>query len=169
MTEPNNPPPSEVLASAEEDTEALPPQIKRLLESQGIDLNDPGMSGVLIQAVKMSIFSGPLPSPQTLAEYKAIDPELLDLIKGWTTGQMNHRMALEREVVSAETKKISVGQRVAGAVAIFGLAMAAVVGIWGNPATAVAIAAFAVGGPAVVRLFSVNAARTSSDVSQKEK
>lgn len=136
--------------------EEIPPQVRRYLEEEGVDLNNPEVSKIVIQAEKTSVFSGPLPSPEVLAEYEKAHPGLADKIVSMTEKQLDHRSVIERKAVDGETQKISTGQLTAGGVAVFGLAMAAVVGVFGDPAASAVIAAVAVGAPTtafVIRIF----------------
>jgi uncharacterized membrane protein len=104
------------------------------------------------------MFSGslPLPPPSVLAEYNAAYPGLVDKIVEWTEIQRQHRQALERQTAEGSERPMNRGQLIAATVAIWGLTLAAAVGIFGNPYVATVIAIVAIGGPTAALLLARN-------------
>lgn len=124
--------------------EIIPPQVQSALRTLGVDPSAPN----IIAAVEFSMmFGGPIPPPSLLAEYNKVIPGLAEKIVGWTEQQRDHRQGLERQQVAASQQRLGRGQIIGGGVAFFGLALAAIVGIFGNPWTAGIIAIVSVGGP----------------------
>ena len=78
-----------------------------------------------MQAVSQS-FSGPIPSPETLAKYNEIIPNAAERILAMAEKQQEHRQQLERRVIFANTRS-----QTYGLVAGFVIAMTAICGgIW---------------------------------------
>jgi uncharacterized membrane protein len=125
--------------------EVIPPGLDSVLRTAGID-----PTPELTKAIEISLmmFSGslPLPPPPILAEYEKAFPGLVLKIIKWTEEQRSHRQALERQRTSGSENRMDRGQYIAGAVAIWGLTMAAVAGIW-STFVGVVIAIVAIGGP----------------------
>jgi len=89
----------------------------------------------------------PLPPPSILKEYQEIDPALVGKIIQWTELQSDHRKTLEKLRTERSENRFDRGQWIAATVAIGGLCLAALLGKFGNPWVAVAIAVVSVGGP----------------------
>jgi uncharacterized membrane protein len=133
-----------------------PPQSKQQIEiiSQGLDtaLRTAGLNpddAKLTKAIAISLMvrgSLPLIPPQMLAEYEKVIPGLAAKIIGWTEAQRTHRQCLERKQTEGSEKRMDRGQIIAGAVAIWGLTMAAIVGVW-SATVGIAIAVVSIGGP----------------------
>lgn len=58
--------------------------------------------------------SGPLPDPETLVKYNSVIPDGADRIMKMAENQQNHRMAIEKSLVSSQSLQSKLGQ-------IFGL------------------------------------------------
>jgi uncharacterized membrane protein len=95
------------------------------------------------------MFSGSLPiaPPQILNEYKKVDPALVQKLVDWTEQQSKHRRDIENLKANSSEARLDRGQLIGAAVALGGLTLATVVGVWGNPWVAGLMAIVAVGGP----------------------
>jgi uncharacterized membrane protein len=89
----------------------------------------------------------PLPPPALLSEYDRAFPGLVQKIIEWTEEQRKHRHKLEDKVTTGSEKRMDRGQIIAGVVAVWGLTLAAICAIFGNPYAAGVIAIVAIGGP----------------------
>jgi uncharacterized membrane protein len=76
-----------------------------------------GAQTVMMIEHRSTSFQGPLPDPQTLAQYKAISPELVERILTAADEQRAHRLAMDREhlalarwQVQGESQRARVGQ-----------------------------------------------------------
>jgi uncharacterized membrane protein len=127
--------------------ETIPPELDTALRTAGINTQDPNVSKAI--EISLLLFSGslPLPPPQVLAEYNDAYPGLVEKIIHWTEQQRQHRMSLEQTRTQRTEARLDRGQWIAGSVALGGLLLASVVGIFGNPWVAGVIAIVAVGGP----------------------
>lgn len=65
---------------------------------------------ISIAQSKLEYHSGPLPSPETLAKYKEIDEELFRTIVSMAKNQSNHRIEIEKQVISNDIKSEKRGQ-----------------------------------------------------------
>jgi uncharacterized membrane protein len=101
---------------------------------------------------------GPLPLPPApiLAEYEKAYPGLIAKFVEWTDSQRGHRQALENLRQERSERRMDRGQIIAGSVALWGLTVAAVVGIFGNPWVAGIIAIVAIGGPTAAVILARN-------------
>ena len=119
------------------------PGLRSALEEAGVDPADPSVSKVL--EISLMAFSGSLPLPPALLlkEWEECYPGITGKLIEWTEQQAEHRRALDK----SEESRLNRGQAIAGAVALGGLALATVCGIFGNPVVASIIAVVAVGGP----------------------
>ena len=96
---------------------------------------------------EISGFSGPIPPPQILQQYNSIIPDAAERIIRMAEKQSDHRMDLERKVVSSNILKSYLGMIVAAVIAIFGLYAAIEISIKGNsPWTAGIVVALDLGG-----------------------
>jgi uncharacterized membrane protein len=129
--------------------ETVPPAIDAALRSAGVDPQDPNITKTVGISLNMMTARGhlPLPPPQLLNEYDQVYPGLTAKIVAWTDEQRHHRMELERLVTTGSESRMNRGQVIAGAVALCGLCLAALVGTYGNPWVAGVIAVVSVGGP----------------------
>jgi uncharacterized membrane protein len=155
----NLPQPTEKKSSAEEpETGApggvvLPPQAETQLERLGVNPHDPNVRNAVI--IGMS-FAGPIPPPNMLAEYEKVVPGLATQIIEWTNAQRQHRQALERLKTEGAERRMNRGQILAGIVALGGLGIAGVVGIFGSAIVGSIIAIVAVGGPTAAVFLARN-------------
>ncbi len=70
----------------------------------------------LIQSIQA--FSGPLPSPETLAKYSEIIPNGAERIMKMAEDQARHRQSLEKTVIGGDSKRAYCGLFVGGTVAL---------------------------------------------------
>jgi uncharacterized membrane protein len=89
----------------------------------------------------------PIMPPEILAQYDREFPGLGQKLIDWTEQQRNHRQTLERQRTNGSEKRMDRGQIIAGCAAIWGLTLAAAVGIWGNAWAAGVLAIVSIGGP----------------------
>lgn len=86
--------------------ESDPDKIYKVLEKSP----DKIIKLISIAQSKLEYHSGPLPSPETLAEYKKIDEELFRTIVSMANNQSNHRIEIEKQVISSDIKSEKRGQ-----------------------------------------------------------
>ena len=108
-------------------SEATPEKIERTL----IQVNPKIFEGIkkekkeqIISAISFSfskIHIGPLPDPETLAEYSKLIPEGADRIMKMAESQSSHRMALEKKAIFGQTNQSLVGQIFALIIGISGI------------------------------------------------
>lgn len=70
---------------------------------------------------EISLFSGPLPSPDVLAKYEGVFPGCAKRIVAMAERQSQHRQTLERRVVFSNTRKETIGQIIAGIIGLTGV------------------------------------------------
>ena len=86
--------------------------------------------GVIIR--QSSLFSGPLPSPETLKKFNEVVPGAAERIIKMAEDQSRHRRDLEKRVIESDLSRSKWGQILGFVIAIAGLAVSAVVAIYGN-------------------------------------
>jgi uncharacterized membrane protein len=127
---------------------------RRNSDSPGRRTKDAGPQQMLIaqqqEIIHSSMFSGPVPPPEVLAEYAKIHPSLVDRIFAMTESQSAHRKNLETQSLLLHSEAVARSTYAGLSVAIVGLGVAAFLGFLGHP-TAAAI----VGGADLVGLVSV--------------
>jgi uncharacterized membrane protein len=125
----------------------IPASLNEILQAEGVNVDDPQVSRAI--EISLQLTGGPLPliPPDFLREYGEVDPELPSRIIKWTETQSAHRRALEKQRAERSERRLDRGQYIAGGVALGGLLIAGVTGIFGSPFASVAIAILAVGGP----------------------
>jgi len=89
-------------------------------------------------------FSGPLPPPETLAQYKALDDDLLNRIVTMAEKEQHHRHGIEAGIVNNKFGIDSRGQHYALGVSVLLIVLASWALHLGHPATAGTIAVTAV-------------------------
>lgn len=139
-------------AKSEGKPEVLPARVVKALQEQGVNLSDPGVRETV--TILAHYFSGPIPPPELLAGYKVIDPELPGRIIGWVEQQKTHRQALERQVAEGEQRRLNRAQFNGLFVAVAGIAVSGLVGVYGDPLAAAAIVIATVGGPAATSILA---------------
>jgi len=89
--------------------------------------------------------SGPLPSPEDLARYGAVDPDAVPAILGTFTEQARHRRAMESDVVRGVERRADRGQVIGAFLVGLGIVGGCVVALAGDGFAGVGIvsAAFA--------------------------
>ena len=129
--------------------EILPPALEGALETAGVDVNNPQVTKAVQVSASFFVARGSLPimPPEILAEYEREFPGLGHKIIDWTEQQRNHRQSLERQRTEGSETRMNRGQLIAGGVAVWGVSLAALVGIFGNAWAAGVIAIVSIGGP----------------------
>jgi uncharacterized membrane protein len=137
--------------------EIIPPALDTALRTAGIDTGDPNVFRALEISLTM-MFSGslPLPPPLILKEYESVHPGLVAKFVEWTEQQSAHRKTLEKTKTDRSENRLDRGQVIAACVALGGLVLASVEGIWGNAWVAAIIAIVSVGGPTAAIWFARN-------------
>ena len=87
----------------------IPEEIKPLIEELPPEKKNKVEAAILSLSIS-KYFSGPLPHPDTLAEYNKIIPNGADRIFERSEKQSDHRMALEKISVDAGIKQSAQGQ-----------------------------------------------------------
>ena len=101
----------------------------------------------IVTMMAISATSSPLPSPAVLADYARIDPVLPAKFTDQFVAQGAHRMQLEDLVTRGSERRQNLGQLLTFTLAISGLGLAALCGIFGNPIVGSILAIVSVGGP----------------------
>jgi uncharacterized membrane protein len=128
--------------------EIVPPALESVLRNVGVDPKDPNVVSRTLE-VSLMMLSGSLPiaPPPILKEYGNIRPQLVDKLIDWTEQQATHRRELEKMRTAGSERRLDRSQHNALFVALGGLCLAAVVGIWGNMWASIVIAIVSIGGP----------------------
>ena len=109
--------------------------------------SDPSARHALVEASYQ--FTGPIPSPQDLAQYEAIMPGLADRLIERFERQSEHRMALEREVTRADVRRANLGLTAGFTVALTSIGASAFLVAHGHD-----VAGTVLGGATIVSLVS---------------
>lgn len=64
---------------------------------------------VLLQREQLQMYRGPIPDPQTLAEYNAINDGFADRIISMAENQLEHRTTIEKRIVEAKIRQEKFG------------------------------------------------------------
>ena len=129
--------------------------------------NSPNNPPARVTAATYTEISGPIPAPQILQQYNNIIPNAAERILRMAEKQSDHRMALESKVVSSNIVKSYLGMAGGTSVAIFGLYVAKVVAVSGNPATAGILAALDIGGLVWVAVNNTRSQRKEREKRQE--
>ena len=97
-----------------------------------------------------------------LADYERAIPGLGKQIVEWTETQRKHRQALEKQRTDGAEHRMDRGQILAGVVALGGLIVAGIVGIFGSAVVGSIIAVVSIGGPTAAVGIVRNWGRTST-------
>lgn len=90
-----------------------------------------------ITAISVSEFhAGPLPSPEMMARYREVVPELPIILVDLLREQSQHRMSLEQLQTRSAIEHRKEGQRYAMLAVVLSLTSVTILGIYGNPWTA---------------------------------
>ena len=129
-------------------SEVIPPALEEELERLGVDISNPEISRA-VEVVLSKTYAGPmmLPPAFVLEEYKKEFPEIVPKLLQWTDKQIDHRQAIEWEIVRAAERRKDRSQLGAAGVAVIGLLCSTVMAMGGATAAAVVTAIVAVGGP----------------------
>ncbi len=146
--------------------EIVPPALESALRTVGVDPRDPNVTKALEISLTMMV-SGTLPlaPPPILREYGNIRPELIDKLVEWTEQQAAHRRELEKLRTVGSEGRLDRSQRNALIVALGGLGLAAIVGIFGNMWAAIAIAVVSIGGPTAAIWLARNVRKPAAPLS----
>jgi uncharacterized membrane protein len=140
-------------------SEGIPPPLERVLREAGVNTHDPEVQRT-VEVISVSSISArgtlPLPPPQLLAEYQEVVPDLPQRLINWTETQAAHRRRLEILKAEGQERRMNRGQWGALAVALGGLLIAGIVGVYGNGLASAFIALFAVGGPTTAVVLASN-------------
>ncbi len=128
-----------------------------------------GASQTKITAVS-SYYEGPLPSPQILEQYEAIVPNAAERIFKAFENQTNHRMELEKSVISSDIKRAYVGLSLGFAVSMTALLGGVYTAVQGHPGAGGTIATASVVALAGVFVYgsSMRKAERSTRKDQKK-
>lgn len=99
-----------------------------------------GPQGRIVQQAQLSIHSGPLPDPETLARYDQIVEGGAERIFARMEKQSDHRMALEANHQQIDARNSLQGRVCATAVALFGYSIAGAAAFGGHEIAACGIA-----------------------------
>jgi uncharacterized membrane protein len=126
-----------------------------LLRGAGVDVADPEVSRALEISLTSISGTSQLPPPILLEKWEVLYPGITAKFVEWIDRQSKHRQRLENQAEERSQLRQDRSQWIAGGIAITGLILAAVVGVFGNPWVAGVIAVVGVGGPtAAVALAS---------------
>ncbi len=141
-----------------------------------LSLTDPkifeGIKKEKIQRIIKSVFvtmhkthSGPLPDPETLAQYSEIIPNGAERIMLMAEKQLNHRIKMENKVVSGQLFQSNLGQLLAFLIGLAALGSANYIIISGHEWTGVVLG---VGGlTSLVTAFIKGKAQQTKDLENK--
>ncbi len=100
----------------------LPPELKAIIDQIPKEKREQALQSIL--SFKLTISSGPLPSPEILAQYNEIIPNGADRITTMAEKQSDHRMKLESIAIPAQLAESSLGQKIAAVISVLALACA---------------------------------------------
>ncbi len=146
------------------------PGLEKVLRKAGVDPANPQVVRTLeVMSVSATLARGslPLPPPALLQEYSLVMPGLPEKLVEWTEVQAAHRRELENQRAWGAERRMDRGQIGALCVSLVGLAVAGLVGIWGNPWVGAVIAVVSVGGPAAAVLLAANSSLPGSSSAAK--
>jgi uncharacterized membrane protein len=89
--------------------------------------------------IKVEQHTGPIPSPSALAEYKAIDPGLVDRIVGMAEREQASRLQVTAAIVDGNKRRTTIGQVSALIVALSGFALVGYGFACGHPGAAAVV------------------------------
>jgi len=84
----------------------VPDEVKDLIK----DLSRTGDREAVMRAISIvELFSGPLPHPRIMAQYKEVMPDAPDRIFKMAEKQQDHRCGLENKVIEGDVKRANTG------------------------------------------------------------
>jgi len=137
-------PPPEIIKQFEQ---ALKQQAPDVLKSVPQDKRTRLIAATLQVSQTFMLHQGPLPDPATLEGYNRIITDGANRIMKMAEDQAAHRMELEKRVINSQQIQSERGQWLGLAIAIVGLGVALVLGLYGQQ-----VVASVVGGGTVVSL-----------------
>ena len=162
LIEPDAPKPEEIKELEQHLTTANP----RIFDGVNKKKKAEILKSVSYTLVHSRTHSGPLPTPEMLAQYNEIIPNGAERIMNQWENQQSHRHFLEKTVIPAQVRQSGRGQYFGFALGIAGLACATVLGLYGFTTVASII-----GGGTVVSLvtvFVVGKKSMQDDLQQKK-
>ncbi len=109
---------------------------ERTQDFQGVlenEKNDPIKTD---QRLSFTSFGGPLPPPELLQHYKAIQPDLVERIMRLTEDEAEHRRAMDIKVVEGSFNKTKRGQILGAVLAVVAMGVAVVALVLDHPGAA---------------------------------
>ena len=127
----------EALKEFQHRLERMPPEDqKRILQSFSIS--------------SFQMFSGPLPSPESLEQYNKIIPDGADRIMKMAENQSNHRIQIETSVIEGQVKQSGRGQIFALILSFLCLGSSFILAMYGHE-----VVASVIGGTTIISITSI--------------
>ncbi len=98
-------------------------------------------SAIIVHKEQVQSFSGPLPHPDILRQFEQVAPGSAERIIKMAEDQSSHRRDLEKKVIESDISRSKWGQVLGFVIAITGLLVSVVIGIFGNPIAGVVMGA----------------------------
>ncbi len=90
-------------------------------------------NAIIVHKEQVQSFSGPLPHPDILRQFEQVAPGAAERIIKMAEDQSSHRRDLEKKVIESDISRSRWGQILGFVIAVTGLLVSAVIGIFGNP------------------------------------
>jgi len=94
--------------------------------------NQHNPNSAFVKQTSMQAFSGPLPPPEILKRFDEVVPGAAERIIKMAEEQSAHRKELEKKVIESDISRSKWGQILGFVIAIVGLAVSALVAIYGS-------------------------------------
>ncbi len=98
-------------------------------------------NAIIVHKEQVQSFSGPLPHPDILRQFEQVAPGSAERIIKMAEDQSSHRRDLEKKVIESDISRSKWGQVLGFVIAITGLLVSVVIGIFGNPIAGVVMGA----------------------------
>jgi uncharacterized membrane protein len=129
---------------------ATSPDVAQKLDARTIRLlGSQPITQVTQHSITATMWQGPVPPPDQLAEYNNAAPNGASIILQMAQDQAKHRQALEGHVIPEQLKQSARGQLFGLTIGLAGILGAVVTSIWGSPVVAGLIATGSLGTLAV--------------------
>jgi uncharacterized membrane protein len=155
------------LSQDQQPHQPVPAGLGEVLRREGIDPSDPKTSRVLEISMMIASGSSALPPAFTVEPWEHLYPGISRKFVEWTEVQSAHRRYIEKQRADRSEARQDRSQTFTVTIAIVGLSLATIVGVWGNPWVAGVIATVAVGGPAAAVAIA-NRGRSASPASKRK-
>jgi uncharacterized membrane protein len=145
----------------------LPEEFKEIIEDPTLSAEvKEKVVSIIMSVRRMSSFSGPLPSPESVAEYNRHIPNGADRIMSMAEQQQSHRMQIEKTAVTRQFNQSSTGQWMGFIIGIVVVLIAAYLGVNGERV----LAGILGGGDlvALVAVFVLGKRESSKSLKEKE-